>query len=124
MPEMPAVSIETHADVVCAVVHRSQLEGTTCDELQREVLSAAAQQSKLPMLLDLTEVKYVPSLGLGTLVMLNRRLKDNGQRFVLVGVQSDVRAVLALTRLDKLFEMHADRAAALAHLRSTFPPEA
>ena len=119
MSEMPAVSIEEHPDVVCAVVHHSTLDNVACDQLQREVLSAAARQPERPMLLDLAEVKFIPSLGLGTLVMLNRKLKDKGQRFVLVGVQSDVRTVLALTRLDKLFEMHADRAAALAHLRGT-----
>src|SRR5437773_212813 len=119
MPKMPVVSIEPQADAVYAAVHCSALDNVTCDEVQREVLSAATQKSTLPMLLDLTEVKYVPSLGLGTLVMLNRKLKDNGQRFVLVGVQSDVRNVLSLTRLDQLFEMQPDRAAALAHLRGT-----
>jgi anti-sigma B factor antagonist len=119
MPEMPVVSIEPQPDAVYAVVHRSALDDVTCNDLQREVLSAATQHATLPMLLDLTEVKYVPSMGLGTLVMLNRKLKDNGQRFVLVGVQSDVRNVLSLTRLDQLFEMHADRAAALAQVRGT-----
>lgn len=119
MPQMPVVSIEPQSDVVCAVVHRSALDDVTSGEVQREVLSAATAQPTLPMLLDLTEVKYVPSMGLGTLVMLNRKLKDGGQRFLLVGVQPDVRNVLSLTRLDQLFEMHPDRAAALAHLRGT-----
>jgi anti-anti-sigma factor len=119
MPEMPVVSIEPQSDVVYAVVHRSALDDATSGDVQREVLSAATQHAMLPMLLDLTEVKYVPSLGLGTLVMLNRKLKDNKQHFALVGVQPEVRNVLSLTRLDQLFEMHADRAAALAHLRGT-----
>jgi anti-sigma B factor antagonist len=109
----PAVSIETSEQVICAVVHHSTMDDVACHELQREVLSAAEKQPQLPMLVDLSEVKFVPSLGLGTLVMLNRKLKDKGQRFALVGVHADVRAILALTRLDKLFEMHADRAAAL-----------
>ena len=119
MPEKPAVSIEPHAEVVCAVVHCSALDDAACHEVQREVLSAAAQEPKLPMLLDLTAVKYVPSMGLGTLVMLNRKLKDAGRRFLLVGVHPDVRTVLSITRLDKLFEMHPDRKAALDHLRGT-----
>ena len=73
MPEKPAVSIEPHTEVICAVAHCSALDDVACNELQREVLSAAAQEPKLPMLLDLTAVKYVPSMGLGTLVMLNRK---------------------------------------------------
>src|SRR5262249_27415887 len=99
--------------MICAVVHNSIMDDVACHALQQEVLSAAEKQPDLPMFLDLSEVKFVPSLGLGTLVMLNRKLKDKGQRFALVGVQPDVRSILALTRLDKLFEMHADRAAAL-----------
>ena len=112
MPQQ-AISIETSTESICAVVHRTTMDDAACHELQREVLSAAEKEPQLPILLDLSEIKFVPSLGLGTLVMLNRKLKDKGQRFALVGVHPDVRAILALTRLDKLFEMHADRAAAL-----------
>jgi anti-sigma B factor antagonist len=119
MPEMPVVSIEPQPDAVYAVVHGSAIDEATAGEVQREVLSAATQHATLPVLLDLTDVKYVPSMGLGTLVMVNRKLKDNGQRFALVGVQPEVRNVLSLTRLDQLFEMHPDRAAALAHVRGT-----
>ena len=84
-----------------------------------DITAAAAEQPKLPVVLDLSQVSFIPSLGLGTLVMLMRNLKKNGQRLLLVGVQPEVRTVFAITRLDKLFEMHANLEAALSHLRGT-----
>ncbi len=118
MPDTPAVSIEPHAEVVWAKVQRSDLDDAALTQLQVDVSAAAAQQPKLPVLLDLSQVRFIPSLGLGTLVMLMRNLKKNNQRLLLVGVQSDVRTVFAITRLDKLFEMHASVEAALSHLRN------
>ncbi len=117
MPDTPAVSIEPHAEVVWAKVQRSDLDDAALTQLQADVSAAAAQQPKLPVLLDLSQVRFIPSLGLGTLVMLMRNLKKANQRLLLVGVQPDVRTVFAITRLDKLFEMHANAEAALSHLR-------
>ena len=116
MPETPAVSIQPHAEVICVVMHRSEMKDATLDELQRDLSSAAAERPNLPVVLDLTQVKYVPSMALGTLVMLMRHLQKNKQRFLLVGLQPEVRTVLAITRLDKLFEIHPNLEAALAHL--------
>ena len=119
MSDMPAVTIEPHAEVVWAAVHRRALDDAALDQLQRDTSAAAAQQPKLPVVVDLSEVAFIPSMGLGTLVMLMRNLKKNGQRLLLVGVQPEVRTVFAITRLDKLFEMHASLEAALNHLRGT-----
>ena len=119
MSDTPTVSIEPHAEVVWATVQRRDLDDAALDQLQLEIAAAAAQQPTLPVVLDLSQVGFIPSLGLGTLVMLMRNLKKNGQRFLLVGVQPEVRTVFAITRLDKLFEMHANLEAALSHLRGT-----
>jgi anti-sigma B factor antagonist len=116
MPDTPAVSIQPHGEIICVVVHRSDLNDATLDQLQRDLSSAAAQRPHLPVALDLTQVKYVPSMALGTLVMLMRHLQKSKQRFLLMGLQPEVRTVLAITRLDKLFEIHPNLEAALAHL--------
>jgi anti-sigma B factor antagonist len=119
MPDTPAVSIEPLEKIICAVVHRSELNDSTLDELQRELSAAAAQRPHLSVALDLTQVKYVPSMALGMLVMLMRHLKTTQQRLILVGLQPEVRTVLAITRLDKLFEIHPNLEAALSHHRGT-----
>jgi hypothetical protein len=70
MSSNPAVLIEPQADVIRVVVNQPQLNDTAIDKLFAEVSSAAAQHSGLPVVLDLTAVNYVPSMALGTLVMV------------------------------------------------------
>ncbi len=114
---MSSISIELEPEAIRAVVNQAQLNDATIDKLFADVSGAAAQHPGLPVILDLTAVNYVPSMALGTLVMLMRQLKNSNQRFILVGLQSEVRTVLAITRLDKLFEIQTNYDAALRHLR-------
>ena len=123
MSSTQVVTIESQTDVIRAVVNQAQLNDTAIDKLFIDVSSAAAQHSGLPVVLDLTAVNYVPSMGLGTLVMLMRQLKNSNQRFVLVGLQSEVRTVLAITRLDKLFEIQPNFDTAVRHLRGATATE-
>jgi anti-sigma B factor antagonist len=121
MSDKPAISIQPQAELVCVAVHDAALKDATLDELHRALASAAEKHPNLPIVLDLTPVNYVPSMALGTLVMFMRQLKDTSQRFVLVGLQPEVRTVLAITRLDKLFEIKTDLEAAAKHLHATNP---
>ena len=43
--------------------------------------------------------------------------KQTGQRFMLVGIQPSVREVLAITRLDKVFEIYETVDGALDQIR-------
>jgi anti-anti-sigma factor len=56
-------------------------------------------------------------MALGAIVVLLNTLKQHGQKFILVGLQPAVRDSLAVTRLDKLFEIRDDVEDVLAHLR-------
>lgn len=100
------ISIQPHPGAIWAVIQPRELNDLTASQMQDEVLAAAAPRRPVPVVLDFANVTYIPSLGLGALVGLMRQLKQNGHRFVLVGLHPDVRATLALTRLDKLFEIH------------------
>jgi anti-sigma B factor antagonist len=117
MPSTSALSIEPAADHILVVVNQPQLNDTLLDKLHADTLAAAVQHPDLPVVLDLSQVNYVPSLALGTLVMLMRHLKNSNRRFMLVGLQPDVRTVLTITRLDKLFEIHPNLAEALKNIR-------
>jgi anti-sigma B factor antagonist len=117
MSEPQAVAIQPHAEAVWAIIHHHTLDDATIDRMQKEVAAAAAQNATLPVILDLSNVRFVPSMGLGALVMLMRSLKQQGHRFLLVGLQPDVRTTLAVTRLDKLLEIHPRFEDALSQVR-------
>ena len=76
--------------------------------MRAEVLAGAEQARDLPVVLDLSNVGFFPSVSLGAVVVLLNTLKKAGQKLILVGLQPPVREALAITRLDKLFEIRDD----------------
>lgn len=57
------------------------------------------------LLLDLSEVEFVDSSGLGVILGRYRRLQETGRTLSLVGVRSSVRAVLELAGIDSIISV-------------------
>jgi anti-anti-sigma factor len=54
--------------------------------------------------LDLGRVSFIDSCGLGLLVQLRNRVRANGRRVVLLNVPPQVRRVMEITGLDRVFD--------------------
>lgn len=117
MSDQQVVTLTQQDDLVLAEVVCTRLDENLTGELQTEIYAAAAQARRLPVVLDLSRVEFFPSLSLGALVKMLGEFKRNGQRFILVGLQPSVRGALAVTRLDKLFEIYDNIGAARKQLR-------
>ena len=66
------------------------------------------------MILDLSEVPYMDSSGVGTLVEVFRRVSAYKGKMVLFGLNPRVRSVFEITKLDKFFTIVDSRDQALA----------
>lgn len=55
------------------------------------------------LILVLSQVQYIDSSGVGTLVEIYRRLKRENRKLILVAPAERVRSVLEITRLDQYF---------------------
>jgi len=66
------------------------------------------------VLVDLSQVTYIDSSGIASLVEGLQVAKKQKSDLALVAVSQRVRRVLELARLDKVFQIHADLAAAIA----------
>jgi anti-anti-sigma factor len=60
----------------------------------------------------MARVNFMPSMSLAGLLRLSQLFRSRKQRLVLIGLQSSVRETLVVTKLDRLFEIHKDLAAA------------
>jgi anti-sigma B factor antagonist len=65
------------------------------------------------IVLDLRELTFMDSCGLGRLLAARRRARRDGRRLVLVRGGRAVQQVLAMTGLDEAFEIVSDIPAAL-----------
>ena len=66
------------------------------------------------VLVDLSQVTYIDSSGIASLVEGLQVAKKQKSDLALVAVSQRVRRVLELARLDKVFQIHSDLAAATA----------
>lgn len=65
------------------------------------------------LILDLRDVSYMDSSGVGTLVKLYREVKAYDGQFTLVALQQWVRNLLEITKLDRFFHICASEEEAL-----------
>jgi len=82
-------------------------------ELKETVLEQLAGGGRA-FVIDFAKTGYIDSSGLGVLVTLSKRIRETGGTLRLAGLNQDLRALFELTRLDTLFQISDDRAAALA----------
>lgn len=75
------------------------------DAAQADRAKAALDGVKGSTILDLTDLDYVSSAGLGVLVVTFKRLRDSGHGFKLTNVNPRVRSVFVYAGLDKVLHL-------------------
>jgi anti-anti-sigma factor len=70
-----------------------------------EELRAVEATEPATICLDLRELRFLDSCGLGRLIAARRRARKSGRRLVLVRGPLAVQRVFALTAVDEAFEM-------------------
>jgi anti-sigma B factor antagonist len=80
------------------------------DSVLREI-----RESRTPrVVVNLSQVRYMDSSGVASLVEGLKSSRDLGSRFILVGLTNSTREVLQLSRLIKVFEVYDDEDQAMA----------
>ena len=82
--------------------------------LVREKLDEQIQAGRTDLVVDLTEVSFLDSTGLGVLVGRLKLARTRGGSMRLVGTDDRDLKVFSITGLDKVFEIHPDVESALA----------
>ena len=80
-----------------------------------DCLVGAAEQGASSVIVDLSDVEFVDSQGLGALLRGTRRLGRGADQFRLVVPGRHVRRVFELTALDRVFVLDETREQALAN---------
>ena len=83
-------------------------------ELRQSVLQEIQERHAGRVVVNLSQVRYIDSSGVASLVAGLKTSRDLGSRFMLIGLSPAAREVLQLSRLIKLFEIYDSEAQALA----------
>ncbi len=82
-------------------------------EFKQQVLDAL-EAGERKFLVDFTHTGYIDSSGLGVMVSLSKKIRDEGGELRLAGLNEDLKTLFELTKLDTLFAISDDPADALA----------
>ncbi len=105
MSEQSVLQIQENENAVVATIQCSEFDHDTTTQLRAEIDGVVAPTSTLPVVLDLSNVTFMPSVTLGALVELANRCKSQERRLVLVGVTPTVQDVFKLCKLSSFFEI-------------------
>jgi len=83
-------------------------------ELRQSVLREIQDSRTSRVMVNLSQVRYIDSSGVASLVEGLKASRDVGSRFILFGLSTSAREVLQLSRLIKVFEIYDNEEQALA----------
>src|SRR5690348_6789307 len=101
-------------DVVIVDVSGKITLGDGGDAALKEKMRTLVQQGEKKLLLNLGEVSYVDSAGLGEIVQSYATVNKNGGRLKLLNITKRIKDLLSITKLLTVFETYDSEAEAVA----------
>ena len=83
-------------------------------EVRQSVLREIRESRASRVVVNLSQVRYIDSSGVASLVEGLKASRDLGSRFILFGLSTSAREVLQLSRLLKVFEVYDTEEQAMA----------
>jgi len=108
-----AFNVRKHTGGVLVIEVDGQLIVGNRQELKQRVLDALEAGDRR-FLIDFTRTGYIDSSGLGVLVSLSKKIRDEGGDLRLAGLNEDLKTLFELTKLDTLFAITDSPEQALA----------
>jgi anti-sigma B factor antagonist len=84
-----------------------ELESANCDDLREEILGQV-NAARSHLVIDLREVTFIDSTGLGVLVGGLKKMRESNGRFSLVCAQPRILRILEISGLVRVFSVHAN----------------
>ena len=99
-------------DDVTLIEVEGQLIVGNRQELKQQVLEQLEEGDR-KFVIDFAETGYIDSSGLGVLVSLSKKIREQGGELRLSSLNEDLRTLFELTKLDTLFRIADDKEQAL-----------
>lgn len=99
------LKLEDTGKVVLVVVKEERLDAHNSDHLKQE-LGRLFEEGKNRVVVDLKEVRFIDSSGLGALVSGFKNASTRQATLKLSSLQSQVKSMFELTRLHRVFDIY------------------
>ncbi len=103
------LDISEQKKLVVITIKEERLDAHNANDLKAELL-ALFEQGKRNILIDLKDVRFIDSSGLGALVSGFKNAITNQGSLKLASLQTQVKSMFELTRLHRVFDIYPSRA--------------
>lgn len=111
------LDIEEVGDVTVArFVDKKILDENNIQMIGNQLFGLVEEDGRKKIVLDFANVEFLSSAALGKLITMNKKVAAASGKLRLCNIRPDIYEVFAITRLNKLFDIKDDQAAALAGL--------
>lgn len=83
----------------------------------KEFSSEWCEKSKIGLVIDLREVDYIDSIGVGSIVSVFSRCVSSGKKMALVLSEGSVKKIITMVKLDKLMDIYDEVSKAVNSLK-------
>jgi anti-sigma B factor antagonist len=104
-------------DVILVEVNGRLVQSDDLQLLKSQLISLASERQVM-LILDLSNVEYADSSGLGVLLYLDGVTQEAGSTLRLAGATRRLVDVIKMTRTDKILTLDPDVASSLSHSKS------
>jgi anti-sigma B factor antagonist len=101
------IAVDKIGSVAVAMVPVEELDASNSGEFKRDIAPVLEANSRL--VLDLGQLRFVDSSGLGAMVSCLRQLTAKGGDLKLCGMSKQVRGLFELVRMHRIFDIYSTR---------------
>ena len=108
------LDIEEVGDVTVAkFIDKKILDETNIQIIGNQLFGLVDEDRRAKIVLDFANVEYLSSAALGKLITLDKKVKAAKGKLRLCSIRPDIYEVFAITKLNKLFDIHENQEKAL-----------
>ncbi|MFT3739548.1 MAG: STAS domain-containing protein [Breznakibacter sp.] len=100
--------INKNGTIIGKVSRTDRIIAANAAEFKQQI-NALFDKPNVKLVLDLQNVKFIDSTGIGALISILKTARQNDGIFQLCALQKDVYNLLALMKLDKVFDLLPDQ---------------
>jgi anti-sigma B factor antagonist len=91
-------------DLTCFVLIKGEIDAYTAPQLKSQLVPVA-EEKEASLIIDLTDVSYIDSTGLGVFIATLKSTRKYGGSLRLVGLNDRVRRLFKITGLDEIINI-------------------
>lgn len=101
------VEIKEIENNICMIKVPEEFQIENASEIKKEI-EVLIRDEKLKILIDMSDLEYIDSSGLGVLISIMKKIKLEKGKMILLSPQKSIVQILELTSLDNVFIINND----------------